>query len=149
MTLDKYNVFPVVNRHYLYIFAGAMWFSVGIMLNNLAYHWLIEFGSDNTILYAILGACAAIIIFKFGFVKIAKKNIIRIQQMEGKRCIFSFMSWKSYLIVVVMMTMGITLRHSYIPKQYLAIMYIAIGGALAISSILYFINFILEARLNS
>ena len=66
--------------------------------------------------------------------------------MEGKKCIFSFMSWKSYLIVVVMMTMGITLRHSSIPKQYLAIMYIAIGGALAISSIPYFINFIIEAK---
>ncbi|OFX20652.1 MAG: hypothetical protein A2033_05065 [Bacteroidetes bacterium GWA2_31_9] len=146
MAFDRFTIFPAVNRHYLYIFAGGMWFAVGVMLNNLAFHWLQEFGGEHRILYAILGICAAIIIFKFGFVKIAKKNIKRIKEVEGKRNVFTFMSWKSYLIVVVMMIMGITLRHSDLPKQYLAIMYIAIGGALAISSIPYFINFIWELK---
>jgi hypothetical protein len=58
------------------------------------------------------------------------------------------MTWKSYLIVAVMVTMGIMLRHSSIPKQYLSIMYIGIGTALILSSIRYF-RYLVLATLKS
>jgi len=57
--------------------------------------------------------------------------------MEGKKCAFSFMTWKSYMIVAVMVTMGTLLRHSAIPKTYLSILYIGIGLSLILSSIRY------------
>ena len=57
--------------------------------------------------------------------------------MEGTKCVFSFMTWKSYVIVAVMVAMGALLRHSPIPKPYLAILYIGIGLALLLSSIRY------------
>jgi hypothetical protein len=57
--------------------------------------------------------------------------------MEGKRCIFAFISWKSYLLVVLMALLGVLLRHSSLPRQYLAIIYIGIGLALVLSSIRY------------
>jgi energy-converting hydrogenase Eha subunit C len=47
------------------------------------------------------------------------------------------MTWKSYIIVVVMVTMGTLLRHSAIPKIYLSILYIGIGLSLVLSSIRY------------
>ncbi len=57
--------------------------------------------------------------------------------MQGKRCVFAFQSWKSYLIVVIMIAMGIGLRHSPIPKPYLSVLYIGIGLALILSSFRY------------
>jgi ABC-type nickel/cobalt efflux system permease component RcnA len=52
------------------------------------------------------------------------------------------MSWKSYILVAVMMTMGIALRHSSIPKQFLSVLYLAIGLALMLSSLRYIRRFI-------
>jgi hypothetical protein len=57
--------------------------------------------------------------------------------MEGKKCVFSFMSWKSYILVAVMVTMGVMLRHSPIPKTYLSVLYIGIGLSLILSSVRY------------
>jgi hypothetical protein len=48
------------------------------------------------------------------------------------------MSGKSYLIVIIMISMGIALRHSSIPKRYLSILYNGIGLALFLSGIRYF-----------
>jgi hypothetical protein len=48
------------------------------------------------------------------------------------------MTWKSYLIVLVMVSMGIALRHSSLPKQYLSILYNGIGLGLFLSGIRYF-----------
>jgi hypothetical protein len=42
-----------------------------------------------------------------------------------------------------MVTMGITLRHSPIPKQYLSVIYTGIGLALFLSSIRYFRNLLM------
>ena len=47
------------------------------------------------------------------------------------------MSWKSYLLLGVMMALGIGLRHSPLPKPYLAVLYIGIGLALVLSSVRY------------
>jgi len=134
--IKKYN--PVVSKNILLLLAGIMWLMVGIMLNYLAYGWL-SINPDVSISYHIIsGIIAAILIYHFGFSKIAKKNHDRIINMADKSCLFSFYSWKSYLTIIVMIFMGITLRHSTIPKHYLAIAYIGIGLALAISSSVYF-----------
>jgi hypothetical protein len=69
--------------------------------------------------------------------KIVDNNLGRILPMEGKKCIFSFMTWKSYIIVAIMVTMGVLLRHSTIPKPYLSILYTGIGLSLMLSSVRY------------
>jgi len=40
-----------------------------------------------------------------------------------------------------MMPMGIALRHSSFPKYYLAVLYLAMGGALFLASFHYFYHF--------
>ncbi len=44
---------------------------------------------------------------------------------------------ENYLTVIIMVSMGIALRHSRIPKQYLSIIYNEIGLALFLSGIRY------------
>lgn len=137
---------PGVKKPYLLLLSGAMWLGVGTMLNSFAIHWLIAYGKGMAFLFAGIGFIAALIIHHYGFLKLADKNLGRISYLNDKPCVFSFMSWKSYLIVIVMVTMGITLRHSSIPKQYLSMLYIGIGLALFLSSIRYFRVLIFELK---
>ncbi|HCT31340.1 MAG TPA: hypothetical protein DIW31_11580 [Bacteroidales bacterium] len=138
MNLKAEHLKPAVNKPILLFLSGIMWLCVGIMLNTFAIHWLIAYGRSLSLLFAGIGFVISLVIHHFGFLKIADKNLGRINNLNAKPCLFSFMSWKSYIIVAIMVSLGITLRHSTIPKQFLAIIYIGIGLALIFSSIRYF-----------
>lgn len=128
---------PAVDKRALLFLAGFLWIVVGIMLLSSAYAWLSAPHAKNAFLLAGIGFAAAMVIHHFGFLKIVDKNLDRILPMQGKKCIFSFMTWKSYLLVTVMILLGIFLRHSRIPKPYLSILYIGIGLSLILSSVRY------------
>jgi hypothetical protein len=134
--IDKLN--PKVDRKILILVAGIMWCGVGVMLISFAVTWLSRYEGKGVVLYYAAGFLAAMPIHHFGFLKLADKNLLRLLPLKEKRCLFSFITWKSYLIIVVMMTMGITMRHSSVPKQYLSILYNGIGLGLFLSGIRYF-----------
>lgn len=119
--------------------AGVMWSGVGVMLTMMAVRWLSAY-PGHAWLFAVTGITAALVIHHFGFLKVVDKNLGRISRLSPKPCAFSFISWKSYLLIIVMMSMGIALRHSPIPRQYLSVLYLGIGMALVLSSIRYFRN---------
>jgi hypothetical protein len=75
-----------------------------------------------------------------GFSKLAQKNISRLMAFQDRKCLFSFITWKSYLIIIIMVTLGITLKHSAIPKQYLSILYNGLGIGLFLSGTLYLLT---------
>ncbi len=137
MHSNKNSFKPSAKKHTLLLLAGAMWIAGGIMLCFMAYKWLKAYEGNSALLFAGTGLSCSLIIHHFGFLRVVDKNLGRIMQMEGKPCIFSFMSWKSYLIVLVMVSAGIALRHSPIPKEYLSVLYLGIGAALILSSIRY------------
>lgn len=134
MNIKRLN--PAVDKKILLLVAGAAWCGVGVLLLSYAIEWLVEYDGNSLIFFAT-GFLIAMPVHRFGFLRIAEKNINRLLPLKEKRCIFSFVTWKSYLIIFVMMTMGIMLRHSAIPKKYLAILYSAIGLALFLSGIRY------------
>ena len=137
MKIDLYKIKPAVDKRVLLFLAGFMWIAVGIMLLLLSYSWLNAFHVHGSLLFGAIGVAAALVIHHFGFLKIVDKNLGRILPMEGKRCVFSFLSWKSYIMVAVMIALGVLLRHSPIPKPYLSMLYTGIGLALVLSSIRY------------
>ena len=134
-TTDKMR--PAVDKSALIFLAFCIWVIVGTVLLSLAYSWLKASQVNHSLLFAAGGVAAALVIHHFGFLKIVDKNLGRILPMEGKKCAFAFMTWKSYIIVAVMINMGTLLRHSVIPKTYLSILYIGIGLSLILSSIRY------------
>ena len=142
--LEKYK--PAVTTDMLLLIAGVVWLGTGTLLISMAATWLAKTIGMKTYLFMALGVILAMPIHHFGFLKIVNKNIERILQMQNKRCLFSFVPWKSYMIIVIMIAMGITLRHSTIPKHYLAIIYLGIGLALTLSSIRYIRIFSQETR---
>ena len=129
---------PAVPKCLLIALAGLMWSTVGVMLCSMAYHWLKEVAWLTAFPFGLFGIILSLAAYRFGFSKIARKNINRICLLPEKGCIFAFQAWKSYLIIAFMIALGIILRHSPIPKHYLAIVYTAIGGALLLSSLHYY-----------
>ncbi len=135
---------PVVSRNVLMLISGIMWLCVGLMLMNYAYSWLVVEERSTIITFAGAGIVLTMLTHHFGFLKVADKNLKRILSMEEKVSVFSFITWKSYILVIFMITLGITLRNSIIPKPWLAILYIGIGLGLFLSSIRYIRFFITE-----
>jgi hypothetical protein len=141
---------PAVYRQWLYLLAGLMWSGVGLMLCSLAYGWLVPVASGEALWRALAGLLLALAIYHFGFSKFADRNIHRIDDyLKDKVCIFAFQEWTSYPLVVVMVSMGIGLRvYSPIPKPWLAVLYIGIGGSLFFASFHYYLK-LLKMRSNT
>lgn len=136
---SKYD--PAVDKKFLIALSGIMWSVVGIVLCNLAVGWLLETTGTSALLLGSCGAVLSLLIHHFGFLKIVNKNIERILSKSGKVCIFAFQPWKSYLLILIMVGLGMFLRHSALPKPYLAVIYIGFGGAMLLSSLRYHRNF--------
>jgi len=141
---DKYT--PAVTKTVLLFLAGFVWFCVGTALLLLAASWLSRTSDPHKYLLAGAGVTLALLVHHFGFLKIVDVNLKRILPISDRMCMFAFIPWKSYLIIAIMIVMGATLRHSAIPKQYLAIVYIGIGLALILSSVRYLRIFLRELR---
>ncbi|GBE39491.1 MAG TPA: hypothetical protein ENG95_05780 [Nitrospirae bacterium] len=143
--LEKFD--PAVDKRFLVAISGLVWSIVGIFLCNLAVSWLMQTTDQKTLLFGPAGVVLALLIHHFGFLRLVDSNISRILSKKDKVCFFAFQPWKSYLIIVIMVAMGITLRHSSLPKPYLSIIYIGFGGAMILSSIRYirvFLNLIFK-----
>jgi hypothetical protein len=128
---------PGVSKNVLLLLAGIMWAGTGIMLDTLAYFWLKAENPSNALVASLIGFLCALVIHHFGFLRIVDRNLDRILPMQGRRCVFSFMPWKSYILIIIMVILGTLLRHAPIPKLYLSVLYLGIGTALILSSVRY------------
>ena len=140
--IERYK--PAVTRNGLILIAGAAWLGVGAMLLIRATLWLSGANWSHPYIFEAVGVGAALLVHRFGFVKIVDRNLARILPVKDKRCFFSFIPWRSYLIILVMITMGVELRHSSLPRQYLAILYTTMGLALLLSGARYIMVFLRE-----
>lgn len=137
---------PAVAKDLLLFLAGAAWLVVGVLLLLRAFAWFEASPPANSAAGAGIGVVLGILVHRFGFIRIANKNVARILQMEGRRCLFAFIPWRSYVIIAVMIAMGALLRHSSVPRVYLGLLYTGIGMALAVSSLTYLRAYVAERR---
>ncbi|MDY6934378.1 MAG: hypothetical protein SVZ03_09180 [Spirochaetota bacterium] len=135
-TMYREKLKPAVDKPILLLLAGLLWLCVGFMLLSSSYSWLSVYEGNNSI-FIVISIAVALLIHHFGFLRIVDDNLGRILPMEGKRCLFSFIPWKSYIVIIIMIIMGALLQRSTIPKQYLSILHTAIGLALILSSVRY------------
>ena len=116
----------------------VVWFFVGCLLISYGISWFQETLTQFFWLFVIISLIVALTIFKFGFSKLAKQNLYRLQQKRKKICIFALMEWKSYGIMVFMMGLGYTMRTLIGPNPYLGLLYNGIGGAMFLAAFIYF-----------
>jgi ABC-type uncharacterized transport system permease subunit len=129
---------PAVEKKWLLLLAGVIWSGVGLMLCAMAMRWLAATHFGTAIALAAAGLGMALVAYWFGFSRLAQKNIRRINELPCKACIFAFQRWQSYVLIAFMIALGVTLRHSSFPKEELAVIYAAMGGALLLASFRYY-----------
>jgi len=130
---------PAVHQKALILIAGGIWSCVGILLINISFRWVALLSYFELFIAVGIGLVSAIFISIFGFKIIAKKNISRIALLPERVCIFAFIKWETYFLIIIMISMGVFLRTSnIIPEMFLVVIYVGIGLALFISSFEYY-----------
>ncbi len=132
---------PSVRRHWLLFAAGVVWLAVGIGLVAVACFWLYRSAWPLSLVLGALSIALGLIVYSFGFSQIIRKNLDRISGKPEEVCLFAFQAWRSYFLILVMILMGYTLRHSPMPKYIDAMIYLTMGSALTCGSSLYFREF--------
>jgi len=126
-----------VDRRWLFAIAGVIWTGVGILLLAYAVSWLKPESIPLEIELTIAGIAVAAVFVRFVFHGIVRKNIDRIEAGPKHAHVLAFQGWKSYVVTVFMIGLGVVLRHSALPKTWLAPVYLGIGLALLTTSLLY------------
>jgi len=141
-------ILPKVRRPYLFGLAGIFWTVAGTILCARGTVWLQALppviGAALFIGSGILAAAG----YLYGFSKIVQRNLSRIRSMPERASVFAFTAVRGYLMIGMMMTIGIALRNSSLPKYYLIVPYYAMGGVLLVGSIQFFRAFIAAISLN-
>jgi len=133
---------PAIPRHYLFALAGGLWTLAGALLCIRGEAWLEVFPLSIECALEVVSVGLAIVGYLFLFTKVVRKNIDRIGSLPDRACLFAFAAWRGYLMIALMMTIGITLRNSALPKYYLSVPYTAMGVILLIGSVTFYRRFL-------
>jgi len=131
---------PGIPKKYLLAVAAIFWTFAGGMLLVRGFS-ILKFNFRVRVFEEAGSILAGIIFYIALFSKISLKHINRIQNIQLERpCVFSFFNVRSYILMTIMITAGITLRLSgIVPVDYLALFYIAMGTPLLISAFRFYL----------
>jgi len=134
---------PRCYKKNLLVIAGTVWVIAGTMVSKLGIEVFLK-GDKHILISLIVGIIVFFIFFNFIFKKMVKKHRNRILSKEkDKLCVFSFFDVKSYIIMIFMMGLGITIRSipSINPICWTPV-YIGIGSALFLTGVLFVIEWV-------
>lgn len=138
---EKYK--PAVSRRSLLLIAGCAWTIAGGILISRALVQLIMM-NDHLWLEIIIGIICGMGFYIVLFARISKKHINRITLIKiDNPCFFSFFNLRSYLMMIIMITGGITLRKlDVINRDVLWTFYLTMGVPLVISAYRFFYSWV-------
>lgn len=128
---------PAASRTARAALAGAAWSIAGIVLISFAAGWLGGLDGRTAVAFGVTGLVSAVLAWLLFFRRLAGRNLERLTESPERACVFGFQPVRSHLVMVSMIALGSVLRHSALPKSDLAVVYLAIGGALLLSSFRY------------
>lgn len=122
---------PGVNRR-VHLFAAALlWTVIGTILVIRGWGWINP--AENGWFIAA-GLLAGTLKSVFILDRTARRTVERITKMRDGTCLGAVYSWKTWILVAVMVTGGVLLRTFFEPGRYTGTLYVAIGWALLLSS---------------
>ena len=130
---------PAVPKRILLFIAAMVWTFAGTMLMFKGYKML-DITSRLLWVKLIIVLAAGIVFYLKVFSKLSMKHTNRILNMkETYPCMFSFFNFRSYLIMLFMIALGITLRTTgWIPFGTLSFLYLMMSVPLFLSSIRFY-----------
>jgi hypothetical protein len=122
---------PGVNRRVHLFAAPLLWTVVGTFLLVRGWDWIGP-GRDRwfVLLAFALGTLKSFLILD----KTARRALARIVRLRDGSCLGAVYSWKTWLLVALMMGSGIVLRRYFTPGVVIGTLYAAVGWALLLSS---------------
>ncbi|MBP2627989.1 MAG: putative rane protein [Firmicutes bacterium] len=138
--LEKYKI--RASKRVLLFLAGTLWSFAGERVLTLGYKDLI-LNNNSPWGYLLISVIIFYIFFRFVFCKMVEKHTTRIMSSSlSDHCIFSFFDLKGYIIMIFMITGGITLRNAQIINPiYLGTFYLGLGSALLSAAIMFLTSF--------
>lgn len=129
---------PRVNKRYIILFAGLVWGFAGIKILLIAWEYY-QSSSVNTFITVPLILMGGALFFVFIMHPVWRKHSTRIITKEtNKSCIFSFLDLKGYLLMILMITIGLSIRKlEILPPWTLLVLYGVMGLALFIAALLF------------
>ncbi len=126
---------PSVPKRGLLAIAGVFWTFAGGMLITRGVLGLMD-THVNIVPDLLIALAGGAIFYWLLFSKISKKHIYRIVGLKPEKpCLFSFFNMRSYIMMTVMITGGITLRKlDILDHQVLYSFYVCMGTPLLVSS---------------
>jgi len=122
---------PGVGRRVHLFLAPLIWTLVGLMLMFRGWGWL---GRGNGRFLVILALGLGSLKGRYVLDRSARRCLRRIADFGDYTCVGAVYSWKSWLLVIVMMGFGMTMRTLTEPGPVLGTLYMAIGWGLFFSS---------------
>jgi len=117
------------------LLAGALWTIVGTLLLGFGARWTFEaFGPRTGLLATVLAIAAGLLKGRFVLDRAAVRITDRIAERGDGRCAGGFLSWRSWLLVVLMAAAGRLLRGGLLSHAVVGPLYAAIGAGLLFSS---------------
>lgn len=131
---------PKVKKITLLLVVSIIWFVASV---NVIFLGIKTLKYQITIYGLVIAAVVFTLFFKFIFSKMVVKHTVRILGCENESIeIYKFFDAKSYLIMIFMITFGVTLRKlNIIPNLWLGSVYLGIGSALLSASVGFFIKY--------
>jgi hypothetical protein len=138
--LEKFK--PGVPRRSLLLIAGCAWSIAGGILISRSLVYLIGV-NHHLALEIALGIVFGIVFYLVLFTRISKKHITRINLITiDNPCFFSFFNFRSYLLMTIMISGGITLRLSgLVNPEIIYTFFLCMGIPLLVSAWRFFYSY--------
>ena len=138
-----------VNRKVLLITAGIVWMAAGANILRIgivtwltdSQYWLFKIG-EATVVFLLF--------FLLVFKKLYYKHTKRIEQKKKeKNCPFSFFDVKGWIVMVFMITFGITIRSFHLlPDAFISVFYTGLSLALMSTGVLFIRSWWVSSKSN-
>ena len=139
--IEKFK--PSVNKRTLLLIAGCAWSIAGGILISRALVQLIII-NHHLLIDVITGMILGMAFYILMFARISKKHITRITLIRIENpCFFSFFNFRSYILMTIMITSGITVRKlGIVNKEVLYTFLLTMGIPLLISAYRFFFSWV-------
>jgi hypothetical protein len=141
MTLKEITIRlkPAIPKRHLLMVASFVWLCASGML---LWRGIIGVPHGGWQLWEIVASLiGGLFFFRVLFFRISSKHILRISSLEILRpCVFSFFNFRSYILMALMITLGISVRKFHlISAEFLSYFYITMATPLLFSAVRFFL----------
>jgi hypothetical protein len=125
---------PAASARLHLLLAAMMWTVVGALLLFFGVCWIWDGGSPYGGLLLAGATVAGLLKARFVLRRAAGRTIERIRARGDGYCLGGFLSWQSWLLVLLMIAAGRLLRGGGLPRAITGFLYAAIGIALLVAA---------------